>query len=143
MSNDNTVRKDIGEDLGYTAIWEIGIVFALACIIACVYLYGLFLRVDQAEKDRKQINAIDMGMVETIQNQINEINEFGWSSAEDGLVSIPIEQAMKTTADQLAVERYEDARESALSEAEVVDETDDAAEDENEIALTETEGSEH
>ena len=49
----NNQEKDIGMDLNAAIIWQVGIVFVIFIVVMTLYLYGLYLRVENAENARK------------------------------------------------------------------------------------------
>ena len=105
MTTENKVQHDVGEDLNYSSIWEIGITFALLSLIATIYLYGLYLRVDHAEKDRKLVQTVNTGIETKIQNQKIQIDTVGWADREQNLARVPVSVALSSTVAQLNLDR--------------------------------------
>lgn len=106
----NNQKKDIGIDLNTAVIWEVGIIFVIILVVMTVYLYGLYLRVDNAETARKLYTPRLADVANTKLTQQSEISRYSWVDQDKGLVSIPIELAMAKTAALLSRQRTEETR---------------------------------
>ena len=117
MSNDtNKQEKDIGMDLSTLIIWEVGIVFVIVMVVMTVYLYGLYLRVQNAETERKLYTPRLAEVANTKLEQQYKISSYSWVDHDNGLVSVPIELAMKKTASLLTDQRDESTRTRVINE---------------------------
>ncbi len=124
MSNDtNKQEKDIGMDLSTLIIWEVGIVFVVALVVMTIYLYGLYLRVQNAETERKLYTPRLAEVANTKLEQQYKVSSYSWIDHDKGLVSIPIDLAMIKTATSLNNQR----RESTKTEVFSKDRSDEAA----------------
>ena len=103
--NTNNKEKEIGMDLNTAIIWEVGIVFVIIMVVMTVYLYGLYLRVQNAENERKLYTPRLAEMANTKLEQQYKISSYSWVDHDKGLVSIPIGLAMDKTASLLSRQR--------------------------------------
>lgn len=110
----NNQEKDIGMDLNAAIIWQVGIIVVILTVVMTVYLYGLYLRVENAENARKLYTPRLADVANTKLRQQYEISRYSWVDQDSGLVSIPIELAMAKTAALLSHQRTEEARVEAI-----------------------------
>lgn len=106
----NNKEKEIGMDLNSPIIWEVGIVFTIILVVMTVYLYGLYLRVENAENARKLYTPRLAEVANTKLEQQYKISSYRWVDHDQGLVSIPIDLAMNKAATVLTNQRFEATR---------------------------------
>lgn len=117
----NKKEKEIGIDLSTLIIWEVGIVFALLMVVMTVYLYGLYLRVENAESARKLYTPRLAEVANIKLEQQYQISRYSWIDQDKGLVSIPIDLAMDKTARLLSNQRLESTGSQTIIPIELYD----------------------
>ena len=73
----------------------VGIVGTLLVIIVVVFVQGLYESVNRAEFERKVVNEVPAELRSLRAAQQTRLHATGWVDKQNGIVAIPIDQAMK------------------------------------------------
>lgn len=98
MSTHDDNQQGYGQDLNINAIVTTGLAFALICTVVVMFLYGLYLRTIQGEEERKAAGQSDE-LFALKQGQLEQLATSGWVDPEAGIARIPIDEAIKDTAE--------------------------------------------
>jgi hypothetical protein len=84
---------------GWSTAWiaTVGIVLTFVIIVLLQVLYH---RTEAREYERKIIAAEPVELIELRQQQAGQLSGYGWVDREQGIASIPIEEAMKQVVDE-------------------------------------------
>jgi len=99
LSSNANKQQDKGQDLNVLAIVTTGAAFVLITIVVIMYLYGLYLRTDNAEEARKS-GGLGDEVYDLKQGQQMDLATAGWIDPQAGVVRIPIDEAIKLTAEK-------------------------------------------
>ena len=98
MSQQTDNNFEHGQDINIPVVFTTGIAFVILSIVAVMYLYGLYLRTETAELERKALTNSSSAFENEKRNQQMELITYGWVDADKGIARIPISDAIKKTA---------------------------------------------
>ena len=97
----NEEHHDIGEDLGMTSIWGVSVSFFFICIAISAWLVGVFGKNARVENEIKVMHSNNMTLLEVREEQLATLNTYSVIDAEQGRVSIAIDEAMRLAVREL------------------------------------------
>ncbi|MCB1222041.1 MAG: hypothetical protein H7A35_10190 [Planctomycetales bacterium] len=99
--HDDVENHDIGEDLGMPTIWGVSIAFFFFCIAISAWLVGIFGKTASHENDIKIYHSEAATLNATREAQRARLNEFTVIDADQGRVSVTIDEAKKLALREL------------------------------------------
>lgn len=109
-------HPDIGEDVNVATIAAVGLVTTIIVLVVVMLLVGLYYKTERGEEERKFTGLNQVTRQELAVQQVEKLGSYDWVDVDNGIVSIPIEQAMAITAAELALEQ-ETERQRAIDYA--------------------------
>lgn len=86
------------DDPNVAASAIVGIISAILLFVFIVVLQAVFYRSQRAELEKKVYSQPYQALQQLDATQLELLNSYGWISQPDGVVHVPIEQAMKLVA---------------------------------------------
>lgn len=100
-AHDELEDQEIGEDLGMPTIWGVSIAFFFFCIAITAWLIGIFGKTARVENDIKVYHSDAAILLDVRESQQAQLNSYEVVDAEEGMVSIPVDEAKKRALRQL------------------------------------------
>jgi hypothetical protein len=83
------------KDIDAPMILIVGLVFAVVLFLSIFFLQGYFYRVQHQEQEAKLIEQRPQQLLATQADQQEKLNSYSWVDRAQGIVSLPINQAME------------------------------------------------
>jgi hypothetical protein len=108
-----------GGDLALSSIVMIGLAGTAILVVVIILIRGLFVNMLEQERYSKVILQKPVELMQVREQALNRLNAYDWIDRAQGIVSIPIDQAMALAAVQLSAEQRQPAPPAAPAVEEV------------------------
>lgn len=109
MTTDNVEPID---GLDTPALATSGLVAAIGTFALIVALQVMYLRFEDAQKQRNQASNSQASATSLLAEQRSKINRYGWIDRKNDVVAIPIDRAIELTAKELNFKAEETSADS-------------------------------